>query len=318
MNCPACNAATIKYGRTAAGNQRHLCKSCGRTVTDSPAPSPIAPMRIPFDRAVLCLNLLVEGGSMRATERITGTHRDTVCRLLVLAGGKCEALLGTLIQDVEVANVEADELWAFVAKKEKTKAKLRETDPETGDAYSFLALDSDTKLILAHHTGRRTAPHTDLFVEKLERATAGRFQLTTDGFSAYPEAVSFHLGTRTDYATLVKEYGTETQEERRYSPPRIIAATKTPIHGAPVEDRICTSYVVARRARLELRRHQVLRPGEPRTILRQGGVVRGAEAESGGTDDDFRAVASRLVAGGHRLDVGCDGGRRSLPRAAPA
>ena len=245
MNCPACNAATIKYGRTAAGHQRHRCtaKGCGRTVTDSPAPSPIAPMRIPFDRAVMCLSLLVEGMSIRATERITGTHRDTICRLLVLAGGKCEALLETLIQDVEVANVEADELWAFIAKKEKTKAKRRETSPELGDAYTFLGLDADTKLILAHHTGRRTAPHTDAFVEKLERATAGRFQLTTDGFSAYPEAVSFHLGTRTDYATLIKEYGTETQEERRYSPPRIIAATKTVIAGQPNEDRICTSYV---------------------------------------------------------------------------
>jgi IS1 family transposase len=97
--------------------------------------------------------------------------------------------------------------------------------------------------VLAHHVGQRTGQHTDAFVEKLDRATAGRFQLTTDGWNAYPEAVSFHLGTRTDYATLVKEFGTETQEERRYSPPRIIAATKTPIHGQPDEDRICTSYV---------------------------------------------------------------------------
>ncbi len=245
MNCPTCQAATIKYGKTAAGHQRHRCtsKGCGRTVTDSPAPSPIHPMRIPFDRAVTCLSLLVEGMSIRATERITGTHRDTVCRLLVLAGGKCEALLAELIQDVEVANVEADELWAFINMKEKTKARKLETSPEIGDSYTFLAHDADTKLILAHHTGRRTSPHTDLFVEKLERATAGRFQLTTDGFNAYPEAVSFHLGTRTDFAILVKEYGTETQEERRYSPPRIIAATKTPIHGSPVEELICTSHV---------------------------------------------------------------------------
>ncbi len=114
---------------------------------------------------------------------------------------------------------------------------------EVGDSYTFLGLDAETKLILAHHTGWRTAAHTDRFMEKLDRATAGRFQLTTDEFSAHPEAVNFHLGTRTDYATLVKEYGTESQEERRYSPPRIIAATKTVIHGEPDEGRICTSYV---------------------------------------------------------------------------
>jgi hypothetical protein len=49
-------------------------------------------------------------------------------------------------------------------------------------------------------------------------------------------------GLRHD-ATLVKEFGTKSEEERRYSPPRIIAATKTVIHGEPDEDRICTSYV---------------------------------------------------------------------------
>jgi len=244
MHCPSCHSdITSKWGRTKAGNQRYRCSECERTFTDSPAPSPIAPMRIPFDRAVMILSMLAEGMSVRAAERISGTHRDTICRLLVLAGEKCEALLAELIQDVPVANVEADELWAFIAKKEKTKAKLGEIDPETGDSYTYLALDSDTKLILAHHVGRRTSPHADAFCEKLARATAGRFQLTTDGFAAYPEAVSFHLGTRTDFATLVKEYGTETQEERRYSPPRIIAATKTPIHGNPDEDRICTSHV---------------------------------------------------------------------------
>lgn len=43
--------------------------------------------------------------------------------------------------------------------------------------------------------------------------------------------------------SVSEEYGTESEEERRYSQPRIIAATKTVIHGEPNEDRICTSYV---------------------------------------------------------------------------
>lgn len=244
MQCPECHADNLpKWGRTAAGHQRFRCRECGRTVTDSPAPSPIAPMRLDFDRAVLVLSLLVEGMSIRGAERITGHHRDTICRLLVLAGGKCEALLDELVQDVPVENVEADELWAFIGMKEKTKARKRLTDTELGDCYSFLAHDADSKLILAHHTGRRTGLNADAFCEKVGRATAGRFQLTTDGWNGYPEAVSFHLGTRTDYATLVKEYGTETQDERRYSPPRIIAAHKTPVHGFPVTERICTSHV---------------------------------------------------------------------------
>ena len=207
-------------------------------------PRPLRPSpRCGSPRAVLVLSLLTEGMSIRAAERISGHHRDTICRLVLLAGEKCEALLATMNQNVEVENVECDELWAFIGMKERTRAKKGIKDPEVGDSYTFLGLDADSKLILTHHTGRRTAAHTDAFVEKLDQATAGRFQLTTDGFWAYPDAIGYHLGTRTDYATLIKEYGTETQEERRYSPPRIIATTKTTVHGKPDEARICTSHV---------------------------------------------------------------------------
>jgi IS1 family transposase/transposase-like protein len=243
MQCPTCDRKASLWSKNRSGTQRYRCRPCNRTWTDSPPPSPIAPMRIGIERATIILSLLVEGMSIRATERCTNTHRDTITRLLVLAGGKCEVLLDELVQDVPVENVEADELWAFIGMKEKTKARKRLTSPDLGDSYTFLGHDADSKLILAHHTGRRTATNGDAFMEKMDRATAGRFQLTTDGWNGYPEAVAFHLGTRTDYATLVKEYGTETQEERRYSPPRIIAATKTPIYGAPITEKICTSHV---------------------------------------------------------------------------
>lgn len=243
MQCAKCDSKMGRWGKNRNGSQRYRCAGCGVTATDAPPASAIAPMRLPVDRALVVLSLLVEGMSIRATERVTGHHRDTITRLLLLAGRKCERLLDELVRDVPVANVEADELWAFIGMKEKTKKRKGLRNADLGDSYTYLGLDADTKLILAHHVGRRTSPHADAFVEKLDRATAGRFQITTDGLDAYPEAISYHLGTRTDYATLVKEYGTEGEEERRYSPPRIIAATKTVIHGQPGKDRICTSYV---------------------------------------------------------------------------
>lgn len=243
MECASCQGPTIKWGKDRNGHQRHRRKSCGVTITDTPPPSPIAPMRIGMDRAVLVLSLLVEGMSIRSAERVTGHHRDTICRLLVLAGDKCEALLERLTVKVEPANVELDELWAYCGMKEKTKARQRIRDPFVGDSYTWLALDADSKMVLAHHVGRRTSNHADAFVEKLDQATAGRFQVTTDGFAGYPEAVAYHLGTRTDYAVLIKEFGTETAEERRYSPPRIIGTTKTRVHGNPNPARVCTSHV---------------------------------------------------------------------------
>lgn len=90
-------------------------------------------MRLPFDRAVLVLSLLTEGMSIRAAERISGHHRDTIMRLLVVAGDQCERLLDELVQDVEVEDVQADELWAFLGMKEKTKARKGPENPELGD-----------------------------------------------------------------------------------------------------------------------------------------------------------------------------------------
>ena len=57
---------------------------------------------------------------MRSAERISGLHRDTILKLLVTAGEKCEKLMGRLIVNVPVKDIEADEIWSFIGKKRKT------------------------------------------------------------------------------------------------------------------------------------------------------------------------------------------------------
>jgi hypothetical protein len=91
---------------------------------------------------------------------------------------------------------------------------------------------------------------------KLDGATDGRFQLTTDGFDAYPDAVETRFGAGVDYAQLIKTYGNDMSDERRYSPPSIIGAEKRAISGDPDEARICTSHVERQNLtmRMQLRR----------------------------------------------------------------
>jgi len=80
-------------------------------------------MRLPMDKALMCLKLLVEGMSVRSIERITGVHRDTVLDLMIVAGDKCEALMSKLVRKVKVSDIQADEIWAYVGMKEKTKKR---------------------------------------------------------------------------------------------------------------------------------------------------------------------------------------------------
>jgi hypothetical protein len=105
-------------------------------------------MRIPYDKALLCLSLLVEGNSIRSIERITGVGKRAILSLLKLAGRKCECLLNKLIKGVEVQDVQADEIWGFVWCKQKTK-NLKGYGEECGDTYCFVAMERQSKLVLA-------------------------------------------------------------------------------------------------------------------------------------------------------------------------
>jgi IS1 family transposase/transposase-like protein len=242
--CHTCAGPTIGWGKDKHGNPRRFCKACKASFGLIPA-RPLGAMRLDIEKATLCVQLLTEGSSIRSTERISGVHRDTICRLLCVVGGKCDDLLGRLVHGVKVADVQADELWSFVGMKEKTKVQKQITDSEIGDAYTFLAVERDSKLLLAHHVGRRTSEDASLFAAKLSTAVdGGRFQVSTDGFEGYPAALEAHFGGQIDYAQLIKSYsGTGLDSERRYSPPSIIATEKRVVSGSPDEAKVCTSHV---------------------------------------------------------------------------
>ena len=115
-------------------------------------------------------------------------------------------MLDRLIQGVSVKDVQLDELVGFVGMKQRTAKRLGRTDEAVGDAWCFVAIEQTSKLILAWHLGRRTGRDTFTFTEKLDRATKGSFQVNADGFAAYRDTVIESLGTRVDFAQIVKVF----------------------------------------------------------------------------------------------------------------
>ena len=134
-------------------------------------------------------------------------------------------------------DVQCDEIWGFVQKKEAHKWPWEAHDNKIGDAYCFVALESNTKLVLHHLLGRRTNKDTDNFIKDLRWATAPqRFQITTDGFKPYIKAILRYLGDRVDFAQLVKIYAASHEGERRYSPPDVVEAVPRVYLGDPDEN----------------------------------------------------------------------------------
>src|SRR5690348_14988430 len=73
-------------------------------------PHEVAMNRVPLPRRVQIINCLVEGSSIRSTERMTGTHRDTICRLLVDVGEGCAKLMNELMRELPCRRIEVDEI----------------------------------------------------------------------------------------------------------------------------------------------------------------------------------------------------------------
>lgn len=245
MNCHSCNGKTKRFGKDRKGNQRFRCLSCAKTFI-APYDKPLDDMRVPMEKALMVLQLLIEGCSIRSTERITGVGKTAILSLLVKVGEKCERLFEKHIRNVKVSDVQADEIWGFVQMKDKTRKRLEKEDENIGNAYTWIAMENNSKLIIAWHLGKRESKDAEIFLEKIYKAvkgTSNRFQMTTDGYGAYPEAVAYSLGTRVDYAQLIKQYAAPDADDHRYSPSVCIGAKAVAVIGNPDMAKVCTSHI---------------------------------------------------------------------------
>jgi hypothetical protein len=111
-------------------------------------------MRVPEETALKAIQCLIEGCSVRSTERLTGLHRDTILELLVIAGTRCAKLMDERMQGIKCNFIQCDEIWTFCFKKQK---RVRESDPEEfGDQWIFCAIDAETKLVPCYTVGKRS------------------------------------------------------------------------------------------------------------------------------------------------------------------
>ena len=243
MTCHNCRNLCRKYGRDRNRYQRWQCLQCSKVFVE-PHERPFEGMYTRAEPGLMALKLLLEGNSIRSVERITDLHRDTILRLLVVAGERSEKVMGRVIVNVPVKDVQCDEIWGYVQKKEAHKWPWEADDDSVGDAYCFVAIERTSKLVLNFALGRRSQATTDLFIEGLRHATSPqRFQISSDGFAPYIKAISDTLADRVDYGMLIKVYGQNQDGERRYSPPNVLEARPKPVLGNPDRAKICTSHV---------------------------------------------------------------------------
>src|SRR5690348_12543549 len=200
--------------------------------------------RLPFEKRRQIIHLMVEGNSVRGIARLVDVSPVTVLRYLALAGVACMDFHDKAVRGVKAQRIECDEIWSFNYCKRVNVANAKAAPADAGDAWTFTALDADSKLIVSYLIGARNAEAASDFMMDVADRLATRVQLTTDGFQPYLQAVTGAFGLDVDYAMLVKIYGESANTvgpERKYSPGICTGTRKRRVLGQPYKALVSTS-----------------------------------------------------------------------------
>ncbi|MEK6371900.1 MAG: IS1 family transposase [Acidobacteriota bacterium] len=207
---------------------------------------------LPVAKKVQFLAAIVEGMGVRAACRLAGIAKGSGLKLVREIGAGCEAFQRHWIRDLDTKRVECDEVWSFIFSKEKNVPQDVPEDVRRrwgwGDAWTWTAFDSTSKLLITWRVGDRTGFTAGPFMKDLASRLKGRIQLSTDGYNVYPIAVEVAFKGDVDYATVIKEYAstpgtTDKPAHVRYSPGECRGVIKARIQGEPDMKLASTSYV---------------------------------------------------------------------------
>jgi IS1 family transposase len=195
------------------------------------------------DKQIAIIAALAEGSSIRAIERMTGVHRDTIMRLGVRVGQGCATLLDEKMRNLPCEQLQFDEIWGFIGKKER-HCNIND-NPEFGDVWTFCAIDRDTKIVPSFRCGKRDLATANAFVADVALRMRNRVQISSDALRAYVDAIEMNFGADVDFAQIVKTYVTDDSHvpERRFSAPEIVITEKKAISGFPDMGLASTSHV---------------------------------------------------------------------------
>jgi IS1 family transposase len=208
--------------------------------------------QLPTEQRVAVVRCLTEGCSIRATVRMTGVAKNTIVKLLAALGQACSEYQDRAMRNLQCKRLQLDEIWSFVYSKSKNVPAEKAGEFGIGDVWTWTAIDAETKLVPSWLVGPRDGETAKTFVADLAGRLAHRVQITSDGHSAYLQAVEDAFGWEVDYAMLVKVYGGNGgQAESRYSPGICVGCNKHAVKGNPDPNHISTSF--AERQNLSMR-----------------------------------------------------------------
>ncbi len=203
--------------------------------------------KLPLEKRVHILTMLVEGVSMRSISRVADVSINTVTKLLIEAGQAAEAFHDRTVNGLQTSQLQCDEIWSYCYAKQGNVKKMKAENADAGDVWTFTALDRDSKMIVSWFAGNRSNNSAEAFLGDAAGRIVTPVQVTTDGFKGYEMAMQKTFGNQVDnsYGQIKKVYAATSDKgpARRYSPGVCVSADREARFGNPDEKMISTSHV---------------------------------------------------------------------------
>ena len=147
--CP--NSHCTDHGKKGGGNNNNVrlerrygmnqvallrCRTCKKTFSENRG-TPFFELRLPYEKLYQVLTALVRCGSIRGTADTVGVDKNTVMRIIRVAGEKMKEFNEFMLRNLKMDQVQCDEFWTFVSTKRgnpmtmtmTTTARARSTSP---------------------------------------------------------------------------------------------------------------------------------------------------------------------------------------------
>jgi transposase-like protein/IS1 family transposase len=178
----------ISNGHPSGGPWRQLrCVVCGKHFQETIG-TIFYGGSVPAKDIMRAIATLCEGVSPRKVARIFGVDKDTVLIWLVEAAKHSEAVIGYMVHNLELTQVQMDELYALLN-------GMRE-DGERQSCWVWTAMDSFSKLWLAVEVGDRSLGMAQRLVHGVVSVLAPGVvpMFLTDQLASYGKALLAHCG----------------------------------------------------------------------------------------------------------------------------
>ena len=162
--------------------------------------------RLSVEKRCSIVQALVECGGVRPTARMTGVSKWAVLRLIENLGWVAADFQDRTLRDLPCRRIECDELRTICYAHPRNVPPEYEGRLGYGEVWTWVAMDSESKLVATWLIGDRSRESASEFMADLAPRLRHRVQITTDGLGSYVDAIRGAFGDDVDYAMTVKDF----------------------------------------------------------------------------------------------------------------